>query len=167
MAALHRGHGHAVGRHLVLPDDPACWVADLRENAMEMPRLEVQFRENNYICITPRLHFDMRTLNVGEKIKIVSRGDGSETKEYFIVTSDNIEQANSYIKQPNREFEFLPIDSTVGYQKVTVGFNTILVLETEYSRGGSRRSKPSKKRSATRRRRSSKRMSRKMNKRRR
>ena len=113
----------------------------------------------------------MTRLNIGEKRKILSRDDGSETGEYFIVTNDNINQATIYSGQPNNEFKFSePIESIKGYQKVEVGFNTMngnLELETEHSRGGSRRSKPSKKRSATRRRRSSKRMSRKMNKRRR
>ena len=124
------------------------------------------------VYINPDLHFDM-TLNIGEKLKILSR-DGSETGEYFIVTVDNIDQATIYSGNPHSAFKFSsPIDSTLGYQKVNVGFNTVnenLELETENSRGGSRRSKTykqSKKRSATHRRRSSKRMSRKMNKRRR
>jgi hypothetical protein len=118
----------------------------------------------------------MTELKKGETRKILFSSDGTETGEYVIVSDDyiNINQANDYSRQSDNVFKFSepidPITGIKGKQKVKVGFNEMngkLDLETEYARGGSRRSKPSKKRSATRRRRSSKRMSRKMNKRRR
>ena len=111
----------------------------------------------------------MSTLNIGEKRKILLN-NGTETGEYFVVTSDNIQQANLYRTQPENDYKFSePIASPSG-QKVNVGFNTLnnkLYLETENAIGGSRRRSKNYKRSATHRRRSSKRMSRKMNKRRR